>query len=175
MSGRRGQIKEPVPVQLVRAVEFLEPVLQFLKCFRMVIFARNIGQGLAQIPCTPHPAACRRRANFFTESTADFWNASSVIGVRANPMMANRRARQFCAARPYSAGTSFRRERSPEAPKMTMVQGSAGEIELCFAGSAVSASLRFCLASCSGPHFFAAALMAWPPNWFRIAASSLSE
>src|SRR5579863_3231143 len=60
------------------------------------------------------------------------------MGVRAKPMMANRRARQFCAARPYSAGTSFRRERSPEAPKMTMVQGSAGEIELFFAGSAAS-------------------------------------
>ena len=65
------------------------------------------------------------------------------MGVRAKPMMANRRARQFCAARPYSAGTSFRRERSPEAPKMTMVQGSAGEIELCLAGSAVSMTALF--------------------------------
>src|SRR6266851_10531845 len=60
------------------------------------------------------------------------------MGVRAKPMMANRRARQFCAARPYSAGTSLRRERSPEAPKMTMVHGSAGEIDFNFAGSAAS-------------------------------------
>src|SRR5579863_5529477 len=57
------------------------------------------------------------------------------MAVRANPMMAKRRARQFCAARPYSAGTSLRRERSPDAPKMTMVQGSAGEMELLTGGS----------------------------------------
>src|ERR1700687_4450738 len=60
------------------------------------------------------------------------------MGVREKPMIANRRARQFCAARPYSAGTSFRRERSPEAPEMTMVQGSAGGVEVFFAGSPIS-------------------------------------
>src|ERR1700692_331068 len=65
------------------------------------------------------------------------------MGVREKPMMAKRRARQFCAARPYNAGTSLRRERSPEAPKMTMVQGSAGEMELCFAGSVGSGTLVF--------------------------------
>src|SRR5271169_2579484 len=65
------------------------------------------------------------------------------MGVRAKPMMANLRARQFCAARPYNAGTSFRRERSPEAPKMTIVQGSAGVTELCLAGSGISIALLF--------------------------------
>src|ERR1700690_3904931 len=60
------------------------------------------------------------------------------MGVREKPIMAKRRARQFCAARPYSAGTSFRRARSPEAPKMTMVQGSAGEMELFLAESSIS-------------------------------------
>ena len=90
-------------------------------------------------------------------------------------MMANRRARQFCAARLYRAGISFRRERSPDAPKMTMVQGSAGEIELFFAGSTASATLLFAWRHVRAPHFFAAVLIAWPPNWFRIAASSLSE
>src|SRR5215472_11737700 len=53
-------------------------------------------------------------------------------------MMAKRRARQFCAARPYKAGISLRRERSPEAPKMTMVQGSAGEMEDCLTGASTS-------------------------------------
>ena len=72
-------------------------------------------------------------------------------------MMAKRRARQFCAARPYSAGTSLRRDRSPEAPKMTMVQGSAGEMELFFERIVGRFdALRFCWASWSGPHFFAA-------------------
>src|SRR5579871_130993 len=58
-------------------------------------------------------------------------------------MMAKRRARQFCAARPYRAGISLRRERSPEAPKMTMVQGSAGETEDRRTGA--SASMMFVL------------------------------
>src|ERR1700730_18006808 len=65
------------------------------------------------------------------------------MGVREKPMIANRRARQFCAARPYSAGTSLRRDKSPEAPKITMVQGSAGEIELFFAGSTASKTAFF--------------------------------
>src|SRR5450631_2322662 len=65
------------------------------------------------------------------------------MGVRAKPMMANLRARQFCAARPYSAGTSFRRERSPEAPKMTIVQGAAAVMELCLAGSGISITELF--------------------------------
>src|SRR5579864_3826141 len=62
------------------------------------------------------------------------------MGVRAKPMIAKRRARQFCAASPYSAGISFRRARSPEAPKITIVHGSAGEIERLFAGSTSSAT-----------------------------------
>src|SRR5580700_2961947 len=75
------------------------------------------------------------------------------MGVRAKPMMAKRRARQFCAARPYSAGTSLRRARSPEAPKMTRVQGSAGEMELCLVGSAVSITALL-LAVMFGPSLF---------------------
>src|ERR1700730_16977826 len=61
--------------------------------------------------------------------------------VRAKPMIANRRARQFCAARLYRAGISFRRERSPEAPKITMVQGSAAVRELLFAGASTMATV----------------------------------
>ena len=76
------------------------------------------------------------------------------MGVRAKPMMAKRRARQFCAARPYSAGTSLRRARSPEAPKMTMVQGSAGEMELCFAESSAASITALLLAVMFGPSLF---------------------
>src|SRR5258707_13501750 len=61
--------------------------------------------------------------------------------VRANPMIENRRARQSCAARLYRAGISFRRERSPEAPKITMVQGSAGVRELLFVGATAVATV----------------------------------
>src|SRR5579863_1002501 len=75
------------------------------------------------------------------------------MGVRAKPMMANRRARQFCAARPYSAGINLRRERSPEAPKMTMVQGSAGEIEVCFSGAS-SSIVAFLLGDMFRPSLF---------------------
>src|SRR5665213_613362 len=75
------------------------------------------------------------------------------MGVRANPMIANRRARQFCAAKPYSAGTSFRRARSPDAPKMTIVHGSAGVIELCFPGSGISITAPFS-GVMSRPSFF---------------------
>src|SRR5258708_6286377 len=70
---------------------------------------------------------------------ANCWNASSAIGVRANPMIAKRRARQFCAARLYKAGISFLRERSPDAPKITIVHGSAGLIEPFFAGASAMA------------------------------------
>ena len=45
---RRGQIKQPVPVELVRAVEFFQPLLQLLKRFGMMIFAGNIGEGLRE-------------------------------------------------------------------------------------------------------------------------------
>src|ERR1700690_3170844 len=75
------------------------------------------------------------------------------MGVREKPIMAKRRARQFCAARPYSAGTSFRRARSPEAPKMTMVQGSAGEMELFLAESSISITALL-LAVMFGPSLF---------------------
>src|SRR5580704_8138279 len=72
-------------------------------------------------------------------------------------MMAKRRARQFCAASPYSAGISLRRERSPEAPKMTMVQGSAGEIEDCFTGASTS-NVAFLLGDMFGPSLFCGCL-----------------
>src|ERR1700720_3306250 len=74
--------------------------------------------------------------------------------VRANPMIANRRARQFCAARLYRAGISFRRERSPEAPKITMVQGSAGVRELLFAGASTVATVFFPELICLSSLFF---------------------
>src|SRR2546425_11623742 len=90
-------------------------------------------------------------------------------------MMANRRARQSCAARLYSAGISLRRERSPDAPKMTIVHGSAGETDRLGADSTASAT------SCRGgdmrasvPYFFAAVFTAWAPNLFRMGARNLS-
>jgi hypothetical protein len=71
-------------------------------------------------------------------------------------MIANLRARQFCAASPYNAGTSFRRERSPEAPKITIVHGSAGVMELCFWGSTPSI-VAILLEVMFGPSYFLAA------------------
>src|SRR6202035_5167851 len=59
---------------------------------------------------------------------------------------------------------------------MVMVQGSAGVMELFFAGASDLAAA--CLPGVimgASLYFFAAVLIAWPPNWFLIAASSLSE
>src|SRR5690349_3352304 len=43
---RRGQIKQAVSVELVRAVQFSQTLFQFVKGFRMMILAGHIGQGL---------------------------------------------------------------------------------------------------------------------------------
>src|SRR3984893_9697342 len=53
--------------------------------------------------------------------------------------MANRRASERQAANSKSAGVSFRRVRSPDAPKITMAQGSAAVTELRGSRSSLSA------------------------------------
>src|SRR5437868_2270638 len=53
--------------------------------------------------------------------------------------MANRRASERQAANSKSAGINLRRVRSPEAPKITIVQGSATATELRGSGATVSA------------------------------------
>src|SRR5260370_3541584 len=53
--------------------------------------------------------------------------------------MANRRASEPQEANSKSAGINFRRVRSPEAPKITIAQGSATATELCASSATVSA------------------------------------
>src|ERR1700730_3622613 len=53
--------------------------------------------------------------------------------------MANRRASELQAANSKSAGINFRRVRSPDAPKITMAQGSAAATELRGSRSSLSA------------------------------------
>src|SRR5579862_8294301 len=111
------------------------------------------------------------------------------MGERAKPMMAKRRARDSWEASSKSAGISLRLARSPEAPKITMVQGSAGVTELADSAARASATslvggvigkLLGSLYACRGLYEsplpdFGSVLMACPPNWWRRAASSLRE
>src|SRR5438445_3277629 len=53
--------------------------------------------------------------------------------------MAKRRASERHSANSKSAGINLRRARSPDAPKITMVQGSATATELCGSRVALSA------------------------------------
>ena len=45
---RRGQIEQPVAVELVGAVEFLQSALQLFECFRMVVLPSHVGKGMRE-------------------------------------------------------------------------------------------------------------------------------
>src|SRR6266404_251053 len=66
--------------------------------------------------------------------------SSTDIFVCATPRISNSRDSRFAFARLYSAGMSLRRVRSPAAPKITIMQGSAGRPELrCWGRESTSA------------------------------------
>src|SRR6266542_3956336 len=64
--------------------------------------------------------------NWFTAFSASFRNSGSDIFVRAYPTTANPSGRSRSTNRCQKAGISFRRVRSPDAPKMTTAWGSGG-------------------------------------------------
>src|ERR687896_385283 len=70
------------------------------------------------------PSAARTRSRICSR-----YDARS-IGGRARPRIANCSGRWPDSARLYIAGSSLRRVRSPDAPKMTRTQGSARGLDM---------------------------------------------
>ena len=122
-------------------------------CRRRARPRRRRGRGRARAPSRPaHARGTPRRSP----------------RVRATPTTANCSGSRRRYASEYSAGNSFRRVRSPDAPKMTNTHGS-GVRRSCSPSSSGFARLRR-----RSSRLASRALTACPPNWLRSAAFTLA-
>ncbi len=123
--GRRRQIVQAIALQVALLIEFFDPARELLERIRLVVIPGDVSKGLresakALLTCAATLAIPAHRLchGILKSGIAHFAARETDNGKpprQSGPQAANSK----------SAGISFRRVRSPDAPKITMVQGGS--------------------------------------------------